>query len=295
MNARVTRLCATWLALFALSGQTAAPSGATPQVYYLHLSSAPFPHRSRSQGHTYDKVFYSAAGHYNDDTVAVVVPAGYRATPSVDYVVHFHGWRNNVSNVLTYYHLIDQLQESGRNAILIVPQGPLNAPDSGFGKLELDQNGFARFMSDVTAALNTMHIISTQNIGKIVLSAHSGGYGGEGGVLARGGLNDHVTDVLMFDCAYGYFEAYAAWARAPGHHLLSVFTGDTSTGNAALMGMLQGPQPNLFVRLSSDLALQNLRTRAPTFVLTTDVAHDHLLQERNWFALFLQSTALDAR
>ena len=126
-----------------------------------------------------------------------------------------------------------------------------------------------------------------------MLTAHSGGYGGAGGVLTRGGMNDSITDVILFDAAYGYFDAFADWARAPQHHLLSLFTGDTSTGNAALMGKVQEPTPNLYVRLADSMTLDQLQTRAPTFVLTS-VAHDDLLQKYSWYSLFLQTTALDA-
>ncbi|MFN2528982.1 MAG: hypothetical protein ABR584_09740, partial [Candidatus Baltobacteraceae bacterium] len=114
-------------------------------------------------------------------------------------------------------------------------------------------------------------------------------------VLTRGGLNDHVTDVILFDSAYGYFDAIAAWAKgAPQNHLLSIFTDDTSTGNTALMGMLQAPSPNLYVRLAAAMTLEELQTRAPTFILT-DVPHDELMQKFNWYELFLRATALKPR
>src|SRR5581483_1550582 len=100
--------------------------------------------------------------------------------------------------------------------------------------------------------------------------------------------NDRVTDVILFDAAYGYFDAFAQWAAGPQHHLLSIFTGDTSTGNAALMGKLQGPSPNLYVWLSADMTLARLQTRAPTFILTSE-PHDELLQKYSWYSLFLQA------
>ncbi len=266
------------------------------QVIFKRLATAPYPHESRIHGHVYENVLYSAAQHYSDSTVGIVVPPQYRFEDAVDFVVHFHGWRNNVAHAITYYKLAQQLIDSRVNAILIVPQGPLDAPDSGFGKLELDQDGFRSFMQDMLSQLKAAGIVHTNKLGRVVLSAHSGGYGGAGGVLTRGGLNDNVSDVLLFDSAYGYYDAFAAWSNAsPDHHLLSLFTDDTSTGNAALMGMVQGAQPNLYVRLAKDMTAENLRTRAPTFILTTDVAHDELLQRRNWYRLFLQATALQRR
>jgi hypothetical protein len=273
-----------------LAQTTPAPQGRT---YLQPFASAPFPHASRAQGHRYEGQLYDAATHYSDSTVGIYVPQRYRDRSTADFVVHFHGWKNNVHHVLERYRLREQIDASGRNAILIVPQGPKDAPDSGDGKLELDPDGFARFMNDVAAWLRANGVISNERIGRIIITAHSGGYGGAGGVLTRGGMNENVTDVILFDAAYGYYDAFANWTKAaPPHHLLSVFTDDTSTGNAALMGMVQAAQPNIYVRLGDTLTAAALDTRAPTFVLTTSIAHDDLLTARDWYALFLRATAL---
>jgi hypothetical protein len=287
----------TTLVAAALAPAAGAPAaGASPLApLFPSMPSAPFPHASRSTGHVYQKVLYSAAAHYSDSTVGIFKPPGYVDRDTVDYIVHFHGWNNNVRHVFERYNLAAQVTGSNVNAILVVPQGPLDAPDSGDGKLELDPGGFARLIGDVTQYLNAQGLIQTRTLGNIVLSAHSGGYGGLGGVLTRGGLNDHISDVLLFDAAYGYFDSIAGWAKSSAqNHLLSIFTGDTSTGNAALMGMVQAPLPNLYVRLAASMTLAQLQMRAPTFVLT-DVAHDELLQKQNWYQLFLQTTALKAR
>lgn len=273
------------------SADAQIPGGRT---WFRPFGNAPFPHRSRAGGHDYQGKHYDAAGHYDDATVAVFVPDTLRAVNgATDFIVHFHGWNNDVRTVLARYRLREQLVASGRNAVLLVPQGPKDAPDSGDGTLELEPDGFARFMHEAVAWLHANGDIATTGLGRIVLSAHSGGYGGAGGVLQRGGLNDAITDVLLFDAAYGYYEAFAGWVKASAqHHLLSIFTDDTSTGNAALMGMVQAPQPNVYVRLADTMTLAQLQTRAPTFVLTTSVAHDDLLQKRDWYRLFLQATAL---
>lgn len=267
---------------------------ATGRTFLQPLSTAPFPHASRTNGHSYQGKLYDAATHYSDSTVGIYVPQAYRNRGAVDIIVHFHGWNNNVKHVLERYRLREQVEQSGRNAILLVPQGPKDAPDSGDGKLELDRNGFARFISEAVSWLHANAIVSGTRAGRIVLTAHSGGYGGAGGVLARGGLNESITDVILFDSAYGYYDAFANWTNAaPSHHLLSVFTDDTSTGNTALMGMVQAPKPNIYVRLGDSLTQDQLDTRAPTFILTTSIAHDDLLTARSWYAMFLRATALE--
>lgn len=258
------------------------------------FASSPYPHASRAAGHTYQGRLFDAATHYSNSDVGIFVPDAWRLRGgAIDLIVHFYGWNHDIAATFATYRLREQLVASGRNAILVVPEGPTNAPDSGFGKLELDEGGFARFIGDVAARLKQLGISATDRVGRIVLTAHSGGYGGAGGVLTRGGMNDAISDVILFDAAYGYFDAFADWARVPQHHLLSLFTGDTSTGNAALMGKLQAPSPNLYVRLADSMTLAQLQTRAPTFVLTS-VAHDELLQKYSWYSLFLQTTALES-
>jgi hypothetical protein len=208
--------------------------------------------------------------------------------------VHFHGWRNHVTEVFRRYELREQLEESARNAVLVVPQGPKDAPDSNDGKLELDPGGFARFVNEVAAYLVAEHVTVNAATGTIVLSSHSGGYGAVGGILTRGGMNDRISDVLLFDSAYGYFDAIAAWAKsAPQKHLLSLFTDDTSLGNTELMARLQNVR-RYQVLDAETMTLAQLQTHDATFIYTTKVIHDELLQQRRWFSLFLQATALGA-
>lgn len=278
------------IAATALPQTTQVTGGRT---FVVPFSSAPYPHASRANGHTYQGKLYDAATYYSNSNVGIFVPDGWHPeNGAVDVVVHFYGWKHDIAATFSTYRLREQLVQSKRNAILVVPEGPTFAPDSGDGKLELDDNGFARFMSDVLTWLQQSKISSVTSPGRIVLSAHSGGYGGAGGVLTRGGMNGNVTDVLLFDSAYGYYDAFANWARAENKHLLSICTDDTSTGNMALMGMLQGASRPVRVWLAKDLTPERLRTRDATFILTTDVAHDDLLTHESWYSAFLQTTAL---
>jgi hypothetical protein len=286
----ITLLAAATLATKVARAQEEGPRG---QTFTPSLPSAPYPHKSRANGHTYQGVLYDAAHHYSDSTVGIYVPPQFQPSPSIGMIVHFHGWRNDVAGVFARYKLREQLDASGINAVLVVPQGPKDAPDSDFGKLELDQDGFARFVRDVLAFLNRNGFPTVARPREIVLTAHSGGYGGEGGVLTRGGMNEVISDVILFDAAYGYYDSYAQWERdSVSGRLLSLFTDDTATGNAILMSKVQAGTPNIFVRDAATMTLAQLQTRSPTFVITTAVAHDELLQQLNWFELFLKSTAL---
>jgi hypothetical protein len=122
------------------------------RLILTQFALAPFPHPQRAEGHTYHGETFSAEKHYADSTVAIFIPQGFHETGRIDFVIHFHGWRNHVAAVLPHYRLIEQFTESRRNAILVVPQGPYDAPDSFGGKLE-DQDGFRRFMYEVLVTL----------------------------------------------------------------------------------------------------------------------------------------------
>lgn len=271
----------------------AIAGGAT---FVVPFKTAPYPHASRANGHDYQGKHYDEATHYANSNAAIYIPPGWHPRDgAVDCIVHFYGWNHDIASTFATYRLREQLDASKRNAILIVPEGPTDAPDSGDGKLELDEGGFARFMSDVLTWLQRNGHSPVNRAGRIVLTAHSGGYGGAGGVLTRGGMNDAIGDVILFDAAYAYYDAFAQWATgAPQRRLLSLFTDDTSTGNAVLMSKVQGAAPNIYVFDADAMSLAQLQTRAPTFAITTTVAHDDLLTHRNWYELFLRSTALTA-
>jgi len=67
------------------------------------------------------------------------------------------------------------MNESRRNAVLVVPQGPRNAPDSFGGKLE-DADGFnGSWQTYPTLKQKSGLQRKDFAIGQIVLSGHSGG------------------------------------------------------------------------------------------------------------------------
>ena len=284
------------LALAAAIALLGAGTTSAPTVLLQPFASAPYPHPSRANGFTYGTTHYDAPTHYNDSTVGIVVPAGYRPGPTVDFVVHFHGWSNHVTQVLERYRLAEQLQNSGRNAILVVPQGPKDAQDSGDGKLELDDGALARLLDDVLAFLRERGITRATTIGHIAITAHSGGYKVASAVLVHGGVSDRVTDVALFDATYGDLEGFADWANGGANRrLVSFFTDALGTANVALMALVQRNGAPLTVRLDPNWSPDDLRPRHAAFVLCRSIPHDELLQQRSFFATALATSALDTR
>src|SRR5207248_11339176 len=139
------------------------------------FAHAPYPHASRDKGYQGRSKFYEKAGHYDDSTVGVFVPASFSPGDAVNYIVFFHGHMNRAADAIKQYKLLEQVAAAKVNAVLVVPQGPKDAADSGDGKLELDHNAMRDLLEEVTAFLQSEARVTTSNVGKVVLSAHSGG------------------------------------------------------------------------------------------------------------------------
>jgi hypothetical protein len=260
------------------------------------LASAPFPHTNRAGGHRYKDQFFSAKDHYSDSRVAVFVPKGFRETGTIDFVVHFHGWQNEVTNVLRQYQLLEQLVESGRNAVLVVPQGPRNASDSFGGKLE-DQGGFKRFIEEVVGGLRKHSALKSKEfaLGKIILSGHSGGYEVISAIVDHGGLTDHVKEVWLFDALYAQTDRFLAWFEQDNGRLLNIYTehGGTKKETELMMAGFKKRGARLFSGNESEVKPEDLRTNRLAFVFT-DLPHNDVVARHKTFREFLETSCLDA-
>jgi hypothetical protein len=257
------------------------------------FATAPFPHADRAQGHYYKTNFFSAEKHYSDSTVAMFVPKNFRAGKNIDFVVHFHGWGNNVARALERYRLIEQFCASDRNAVLIVPQGPYNASDSFDGKLE-DTNGFARFMSEALNVLETKGNIRKPKLGKIILSGHSGGYEVISSILDRGGLNDHIREVWLFDALYGRTEKFVKWFSNDGRtRFIDLYTehGGTKEESEQLKADLKKLNTPFIFANEKDTQPAQLRTNHLIFIYTENT-HDVVMQNNDTFLGFLLTSQL---
>jgi hypothetical protein len=265
------------------------------ELWITQLSSAPFPHPRRALGHTYEKQLYPADKHYSDSSVALFIPRGFRQTESVDIVVHLHGWRNNIDTTLSRYKLPQQLYESGKNAILVVPEGPRNAPDSFAGKLE-DAGGFKRFIADVVDFLFSRSIIKTHAVGKIVLSGHSGAYEGIAFTLMRGGIPEKISEVFLFDALYGETEKLTHWIDRFDGKLINIYTdsGGTAWETKALMEDLAGWGIPYVAKDESAFSSSDLKTNRLIFI-HTDLRHEMVLSARMQFREYLKASGLSDR
>jgi len=269
-----------------------APLG---RLIMTQFVTAPFPHPARAEGHQYHDRFFSAAEHYSDRTVALFVPKGFRETGRVDFIVHFHGWSNTVTGVLEQFELVEQLAASGKNAILLVPQGPRNAQDSFGGKLE-DTNGFKAFMAEAVEKLRASGALAKTNfeVGNIILSGHSGGYHVMAAIVDHGGLSGKIREVWLFDALYGGTENFVAWQKAEDGRLLDIYTdhGGTKEETENLMAAYRTNGGSFFAGEDTNVVPQNLLTNKIIF-LHTDMIHNDVIAKRDTFEHFLKSSCLE--
>ena len=265
------------------------------QLIVTQLTSAPFPHPKRAEGHKYKDQEFSAKDHYSDSTVAIFIPRGFRETGQVDFVVHFHGWKNNVVGVLQQYRLIQQLIESGRNAVLVVPQGPRDASDSFGGKLE-DPDGFKRFMTEVAQTLRQRSALKQKDfvLGRIILSGHSGGYEVISSIVDCGGLSDRVSEVWLFDALYARTEKFVAWFDRQHGRLIDIYTeqGGTKEETESLMADLKKRGTPFFAGKEADVKPADLEGNKAVFIFT-ELPHNDVLDKHETFRKFLETSCLE--
>ena len=134
-----------------------------------------FPHPKRANGYVYEGTTYPAEPHYSDRTVVIFVPKGFRPGETTDLVFYFHGWKNDVDRTLATFRIAGQVAASGVNAVLVLAEGPKDAPDSFGGKLE-EAGVFSGLVGDVLATLKERGVIEKPRPGAIVLAGHSGAF-----------------------------------------------------------------------------------------------------------------------
>lgn len=244
---------------------TTGPAGRT---LVTRMRSAPFPHRSRPQ--------------YTNDQTLLVVPPGFTPGPTVDIIVHYHGHRAEAVSSAQQRRLAEQLRDSGVNAVLLAPQGPLRANDSAGGQ-HGEEGGLSRFVEEALARLIRDGIVPPgTRPGRIILSGHSGAYLVISQALDRGGLA--VSEVWLHDGLYGQVGAFQRWAQRPGRRLITTHTagGGVRNNNNQLERDLRRAGVPVVTRLAD---IEGARAAVIALPGTHDQATDR-------FAAFARTSAL---
>jgi hypothetical protein len=126
--------------------------------------------------------------------------------------------------------LIEQFANSGKNAVLVVPNGPANSKDSFGGKLE-EPGGLTRLVDEILLQLRERQILSGTNhgVGDIILTGHSGGYRVMAKILEADGLAENVREVWIFDGLYALTENFFDWQSGSDRRWVTLYTTEGGT------------------------------------------------------------------
>jgi hypothetical protein len=239
---------------------------------------------------------FAGIGH-GDDTVIVFVPDKYRfrAEEGVSALVHFHGHNSSAERALAAHALREQLVDSRQNAILVVPQLALFAADSSCGKLA-SPGALRRLIGGALStaarvgrtALADSRFPERPRLGRVCLSAHSGGYHAAACSLRHGGVD--VSETYLFDALYAESDVFRDWVLArrgdpatSRHKLVSYFTVGAAT--ESLNNGLRATLERSGVRVSEELREGELSRRdlshASAVFVRTQVAHSSVTWETN--------------
>ena len=168
-------------------------------------------------------------------TVLVHLGKGFKKDGPLNLIVHFHGIWNCVSVTAESkpgkckpgtnsqgHNLIASVDSAKVNAALVLVEVAFNSSNTNPGKLAQD-GFFASMIDELLPKIGTLagKSYSRDNLGKLFLTSHSGGYAALCESLAHGGLP--VSGVLLFDSLYpskkpgakdiGCFSKYVQYAK----------------------------------------------------------------------------------
>ncbi len=253
-------------------------------------ANAMFPDTARKNGHDYDNKHYDVLANYSDSSILIYVPKHFSAKGKINLVYWFHGWGNNIDSACIQYHLLDQFDASGRNAVFVFPEGPKNAPDSYGGKLEQPQV-FQALVKEVVEKLAENKVIRKMpafqiNDYDITLAGHSGAYR----VISRIINKTPVNEVILFDAMYGGNDAYLEWLSVPEHRFINIYTknGGTFDNSHWIMSKLTDSLHVPMISVDEEAVNESLlRNNNKVFMYSSKAHNEVIANNQNW-ARFLR-------
>ncbi len=264
------------------------------EIFVPKFSSSPFPHPDRANGRLYNSQTYSAQEHYSDSSVAIFIPKGFQPKKSIDMVIYFHGWNNNIDSACAQFALIEQFCESKKNAVFIFPEGPKDSPDSFGGRVE-ETDGLKNLVADVLRYLKMSKKISSGTVGNIILAGHSGAFRVISFALMRGGLTQNISDVILFDALYGQTEKYSHWIENYNGRFVNIYTDSGGTKNESenLMADLTGWGISFCSKEENELTVDDLKKNRLIFI-HTELTHNEVIASKRQFRDYLLTSRLQS-
>jgi hypothetical protein len=192
--------------------------------------------------------------------MVVYIPSGFDPERGLNLVVYLHGHYNCAANVIrargtacrpggglrNAYSLARQLEDSKKNAILVVPELAYDAADSSEFAFADEDRFFWAMVETVGELGEKVGWLSFWDVNQIVVVSHSGGYRAAASIVTRGGAT--VNELWLLDSLYGREAEFDAWIQ----------------GEADLYGDARERRfANVYTRWGGSLALsQAMATRA---------------------------------
>lgn len=262
------------------------------EIVKIKMDNAAFPHPQREKGYTYKDKVYTAEANYSNNSVGFFIPKNYVQTEKTNLVIHFHGWGNNIDSTFAQYNLVDQFCRSGKNAILVIPEGATNVPDSFGGKLE-DKGTFKLFIEEALNKLVDLKKIKTNQVGDIIISGHSGGYRVMSYILMQGGMPDKIKEIWLFDALYGQTEKFCYWVDHFKGKLINIYTtdGGTKFESERMMECFKGWEIPFISKTEKEITAADLQNNKNIFIYS-DLTHNGVILDRDEFFQYLKASCL---
>jgi hypothetical protein len=265
----------------------------TSEFRLLHFTSphTSFPDTGRAFGIIYDSVVYNSTEHYNDSSVLLVVPQRLKRAEKIDLIFWFHGWRNNIDTAAEFYKLTKQFIASRRNAVLVLAETAMNAPDSYGGKLE--QPGmFKALVLDVMNELKKDGFATNKaEPSRILIAGHSGAFRVIAYILQNGQVP--VQEVFLFDALYGQTDKFLSWLNEDrSHHFIHWYTNHGGgTDEMSEVMMLQLKNQHISYSLVEEGTITNgiIKNSMILFVHSTR-EHNVIINDPDDFQLLLENS-----
>ncbi len=177
--------------------------------------------------------------HYTDNSVLFHIPPTFDPEKPFFLLVFFHGLNTDIQTEEEKCRTLEQVDDSGRNVILIMPQLAKNAVDSSPGKFFLS-NKFRNFMiesADILSEKLGKQYLAKLRASPIVLSAFSGGYKAAAYILDRGGENARIRGIFLMDALYEDVDKFGQWIidGSQSRFFLLLFTRGSCGKNASIL------------------------------------------------------------
>jgi putative intracellular protease/amidase len=179
---------------------------------------------------------YPEKGHYDSSLTVVHLPPAFDPGKPFTWVVWLHGRSTRVLLGARGLRLMDQVDESGENVVLVAPQLARDADDAAPGKLALP-GGFDRFLREVSREVRRKKGWGDDprfDAAPVVLVAHGTGSLAAARVLERGGAGERIRGVILLDAPYAGDPAFADWTAGRRGTLISLSTAGTAEAEARL-------------------------------------------------------------